>query len=152
MSATQAERVFARASSLMEVRGANTLREKLKGMHFGLVTEHPDSPDSLRFIAAATGLGAQVAQIRPSLARLGAEDDIEHTALWMGRLYDAIECQGLAAGIVKRMRAAAGVPVFDGVACDNALTAAWAIRLDTRGGDADGRHYLVQAALLELLE
>lgn len=146
------ERVLARARALKQASRAGSPMTPLKGKYFGLVSEHPDSPESLLFIAAATGLGAQVAQIRPSVARLGVDDDIEHAALWMGRLYDAIECQGLSDAIVKRMRAAAGVPVFDGMACDNQCTADCASQLDALPGDADGRRYLVQAALLELVD
>jgi ornithine carbamoyltransferase len=146
------EQLLARAQALKQAANAGKPPLPLKGKYFGLVSEQPDSEAALLFTAAAAGLGAQVAQIRPSVARLGADDDIEQAALWMGRLYDAIECQGVAAGVVRRMRAAAGVPVFDGMACDNPTAAAWASRLDGLDTDADGRRYLLQAALLALVD
>jgi ornithine carbamoyltransferase len=88
----------------------------LRGRNFGLITERGDSDEAGLFQRAAASLGARVALIRPSVAGLLGNNDVADTARWLGRLYDAIECQGLPGERVKRIRAGAGIPVFDDIA------------------------------------
>lgn len=145
------EQVQARARALQQAAHAGAPSVPLKGKYLGLISEHPESAAAQLFTAAAAGLGAQVSQIRPSVARLGAADDIEQAALWMGRLYDAIECQGLPPDIVRRIQAAAGVPVFDGLAASALAHAGRLLLADAQPGDGEGRLYLLQAVLLDLV-
>ena len=88
----------------------------LRGRNFGLVSMQHDSDEARLFERAASGLGARVAHIDPSVAGLLGVDDVSRTAAWLGRLYDAIECQGLPADRVAQLRASAGIPVFDHLA------------------------------------
>ncbi|HSW05913.1 ornithine carbamoyltransferase [Aquabacterium sp.] len=150
-SPAQREPVLARAMALKQAAREGLVQAPLRGKYFGLVSESPDSPEALLFVRAATELGAQVAQIRPSVARLDPSGDLEQTAQWLGRLYDAVECQGLAPGMVERMRAAANVPVLDGIACASHPIAAWIGQVDA-GSDSEGSRFLVQAALMDLVE
>ena len=70
------------------------------------------------------------------------------TARMLGRLYDAVECQGMAADLVHRLGADAGVPVYDAIASQRHPTA----KLDgLLGGDSpalDKRRFVLQAVLL----
>jgi len=147
--------VLARARALQQAALAGAPLQPLKGKYVGLISEDPDSPDAALFVAAAGGLGAQVAQIRPSVARLGTGSDVEPAAMWLGRLYDVVACEGLAPGTVRRIRAAAGVPVLDGLAGESHSMADRVHELDGCGGvgadDDEGRRFLLQALLLDLI-
>lgn len=87
----------------------------LRGKNLGLLCE-TDSSAATLFERAAIALGAQVVRIRPSAAGLLTPAERAPTARMLGRLYDAVECQGLAPALVQQLRSAAGVPVFDGLA------------------------------------
>lgn len=104
--------------------------------------------DAAQFRQAAEGLGAHVAHIRPSLTGLSTPLEVLRTARMLGRLYDAVECQGMAADLVQQLGDHAGVPVFDAVASRHHPTA----KLDALlGGDSpalDQRRFVLQAVLL----
>ena len=68
-------------------------------------------------------LGAQMAQIRPSLTKLSALPDLRRTARMPGRRYDAIECSGTMPHLVHQMGVDASVHVYDGVASPSHPTA-----------------------------
>ena len=73
------------------------------------------------------------------------------TARVLGRLYDGIECQGLAPELVRQLGRDAGVPVFDGLAAAHHPTAHLAQRLAGTGSLAKKRQLIVQAVLLSTL-
>ena len=110
--------------------------------------EADQSGDAALFRRAAVELGAHVAHIRPSLTELSTPQDVQHTARMLGRLYDAVECQGMAPDLVHQMGIDAGVPVYDGIASPRHPTA----KLDgLLGGDSsplDKRRFVLQAVLL----
>ena len=110
--------------------------------------EADESGDAALFRRAAVELGAHVAHIRPSLTEMSTPQDVQHTARMLGRLYDAVECQGMAPDLVHQMGIDAGVPVYDGVASPHHPTA----KLDgLLGGDSsplDKRRFVLQAVLL----
>lgn len=110
--------------------------------------EVEDSDDAALFRRAAGELGAHVAHIRPSLTELSTPPEVQKTARMLGRLYDAVECQGMAPDLVHQMGIDAGVPVYDGVASQHHPTA----KLDKLlGGDSsplDNRRFVLQAVLL----
>jgi len=135
-----------RALSLQSAARSGRTEPLLRGKHFALVSERQDSDAAERFYRAATELGAQVARIRPSVAGLLDAADVENTARWLGRLYAAVECQDLPAERVEQIRAAAGIPVLDGLGSDGADSGAG----ETLGDDAEGRRYLLQARLISL--
>ena len=91
----------------------------LRGRNFGLVSQQQDSDEARLFECAARALGAHVAHIDPEVAGLLGVDDLTLTARWLGRLYDAIECQGLPAERVEQIRASAGIPVFHHLAASS---------------------------------
>ena len=144
--------VLDNARALQLAAQVGDLRSLLRGRKFGLMCEIDDDSDSASdaalFRRAAVELGAHVAHIRPSLTELSTPQEVLHTARMLGRLYDAVECQGMAADLVHRLGADAGVPVYDAIASQGHPTA----KLDgLLGGDSsalDKRRFVLQAVLL----
>jgi ornithine carbamoyltransferase len=93
-------------------------------------------------------LGARVATIRPKLTAGSQPDEIQHTARVLGRLYDAVECQDMAETLVSAIARSAGIPVYDGLACERHPIAGLASRLGIDAPPAQQRALLLQAALL----
>ena len=142
--------VLYNARALQLAAQAGDLRTLLRGRKFGLLCEvdNDSASDAALFRRAAVELGAHVAHIRPSLTDLSTPQEVQNTARLLGRLYDAVECQGMASELVHQMGVDAGVPVYDGIASQCHPTA----KLDDLlGGDAsklDKRRFVLQAVLL----
>jgi ornithine carbamoyltransferase len=116
-------------------------RLPLRGRKLCLMAEDADSEAARLFRQAATGLGAHVAHVRPSLSELSTPQELRDTARMLGRLYDAIECQGMAAAVVRQLANEAGVVVFEGLA----------VRPDDDATSPDERSSRVQAGLMRTL-
>jgi ornithine carbamoyltransferase len=122
----------------------------LQGRRLGLMSATPDGEDARLFERAARGLGAYVALIAPPEAGVGPQqlDDIGRL---LGRLYEAVECQGLGPAVVDQLAAAGNVPVFDGLAD----ASHWLADLASDWADPaplpQRRCWLVQAMLLAAL-
>ena len=136
------------ARALGLAAAAGELQALLRGRKFGLLCEADGDGDGELFCRAATELGAHVAHIRPSLTALSTPHEVQHTARLLGRLYDAVECQGMAADLVQQVGVDAGVPVYDGVACQQHPTAKLADLLDGDACTLDKRRFVLQAVLL----
>jgi ornithine carbamoyltransferase len=120
----------------------------LRGRNLGLLCESEDADDAIRFRRAARNLGARVAFIRPRLFELSEPQTLRNTARMLGRLYDAVECQGLPADLVRQVGDEAGVPVYDGVASKRHPTASLAESLGGTRSLAENRQLVLQAALV----
>ena len=144
--------LIASARRLREAAAAGQARSLLRGKNIGLLCERPDGPEAVRFQLAAAELGATVARILPSLAALESEQQVADTARVLGRLYDALECQGLAPALVQQLQRDAGVPVFGGLGelghPIDALAAAWSAEEPPLAPEA-ARRYLLQASLMQ---
>ncbi len=146
--------VLDNARALQTAAQAGGAQALLRGRKFGLMCESDNENvsgsacDAALFRRAAVELGAHVAHIRPSLSELSTLLEVQHTARMLGRLYDAVECQGMAADLVHQLGIDAGVPVFDAIASKRHPTA----KLDALlGGDSpplDKRRFVLQAVLL----
>lgn len=136
----------ARALLLSAAAGAS--RALLRGRQFGLLCESDLETDAALFRQAATELGAKVAHIRPSLMALGTPQDIQRTAKMLGRLYDAVACQGLVPALVQQLAADAGVPVYADLASAQHATAKLVEQLEGEASDADKRLVILQAVLV----
>lgn len=88
----------------------------LRGMNIARLCEGVADAAAEAFDRAATELGAQVTQIRPSESLLAEAGDAKRTAGMLGRLYDAIDCSGLPNELLLTLEREAGVPVFNGLA------------------------------------
>ena len=96
-------------------------------------------------------MGAHVAHIRPSLTELSTLPDVQRTARMLGRLYDAIECQGMATELVHQVGVEAGVPVYDALASAKHPTARLADLLEGDASPPDKRRFVLQAVLLSTI-
>lgn len=146
--------VLEHARALQLAARSGGLPATLRGRNFGLMCE-ADSPrndsaanEAALFRRAAVELGAHVAYVRPSLSAASTPLDIQHTARLLGRLYDAVECQGMPARLVQQMGIDAGVPVYDGIACDSHPTAKLVVHLGGDSSPLDKRRFVLQAVLL----
>jgi ornithine carbamoyltransferase len=132
-------------------RAAEPRQTLLRGKKLALLCESEEGADATLFRDAASELGAHVSHIRPRLADLHQAEDLQHTARMLGRLYDGIECQGLAHDLVELVGREAGVPVYDGLASERHPTASLATML----GDAEPpkklRQLVLQTVLLSTL-
>jgi len=84
----------------------------LRGKHVAVFSQDGQSDVAQTFDQAATGLGARVSHLRPRpelLAAQGADVAV------LGRLYDAIEWEGLAPEAALRLQERTGIPVFNGL-------------------------------------
>ena len=125
--------------------------ELLRGKQLGLLRATGRRDETAVFLRAARALGARVAILQHGLCARTPAVEVRETARVLGRLYDAIECQGLGRRLVRRIEQAAGVPVFNGLGLPNHPSAAWLDRLPGPEADAEKRCFLVQARLLREL-
>jgi ornithine carbamoyltransferase len=138
-------------ANIRVLQRAEEARQKgslLRGKNIGLMCESEDAEEALLFRGAAADLGANVAHIRPSLSELSAPQVLRHTARLLGRLYDAVECQGLSAELVRLVASEASVPVYDGIACAHHLSTRLTRLLGDAGSAADMRRLVLQSVLV----
>jgi ornithine carbamoyltransferase len=69
----------------------------------------------------------------------------------LGRLYEAVECQGLEPALVQQIGQHAGIPVFDGAAMRGHPAEQLAELLGDKTPLADNRCFLLQALLLDAI-
>ena len=139
------------ARSLQRAAAAGDLPASLRGRKLGLLCEAGDSGDAALFRRAAVELGAQVAHIRPSLTELSTLPDVRRTAYTLGRLYDAVECQGMTSDLVHQIGVHPSVPIYDGVASQKHPTAKLVNLLDGDALNHDKRRFVLQAFLLSTI-
>jgi ornithine carbamoyltransferase len=110
-------------SSLLQTAGtlkaaavAGRPQQPLRGKNIAVMSEAADDQALQGLTAAASALGARVAHIRPSSSRITQPGESQETAQLLGRLYDAIDCEGLPPAVVRDLERGAGRPVFNGLA------------------------------------
>ena len=91
------------ARSLQRASAAGRVQPLLRGKNLGLLCADDTQAQALLFRQAASELGAHVAHIGMSLSECSAAQEVTHTARMLGRLYDAVECQGLPTAMVQQM-------------------------------------------------
>ncbi|MEP7058106.1 MAG: ornithine carbamoyltransferase [Caldimonas sp.] len=148
MSPRSAAALLDCARALQQAAEAGRTVPLLRGKNLGLMCASPDTPDAALFERAAAELGAQVAHIRPGLSASSTAQEVQHTARMLGRLYDAVECQGIASALVIRIGRQAGIPVYDALASQQYPTLQIAPSLDGDAARADNRRFVLQAVLL----
>lgn len=150
-AANDVDVVLEQAAALWRAGRGGQARPWLKGRRLGLLCDDAGSADALLFRRAADELGAHVSHVKPTLTERTPAREVEATAKLLGRLYDALECQGLAHDVVLQLRLAAGVPVFEGLATDQHPTAGWAARLGAEVPPDAARCAVIEAVLVETL-
>lgn len=126
-----------------------TTSRPLRGKNLGLLYETPSTAAQALFRSAAEELGARVGTMRSSLSLESPPQEVQHTARMLGRLYEAVECQGLDPALVRQIGEHAGIPVFDGAAMEDHPAVRLAEMLGERTSLADNQRFMVQALLLE---
>ena len=136
---------------LLQAPGApSRAKPLLRGKKLALLCDSEEGADAHLFRDAASDLGAHVSHIRPRFSDVRGPHDVEQTARLLGRLYDGIECQGLAPTLVEVVKREAGVPVYDGLASTNHPTVRLACLLSDDGAK-DVRQLVVQTCLVSTL-
>ena len=148
MSSSDITIVIDQAHALQRAAEAGTTRPMLRGVKFGLLCERDDSDDAMLFRRAAAELGAHVAHVHANLSELSTPGEVQHTARMLGRLYDAVECQGVSPRLIRQIAADADVPVFDGIASSLHPSAGLAAQLGNATTPRDNRRFVLQAVLL----
>jgi ornithine carbamoyltransferase len=138
-----------RALDLQRSRDRGIPQPLLRGKNIGLLCESDTDADAAMLRGAAVELGANVASIRPSLSNLSTPQDIARTARILGRLYDAVVCQGIAPHLVRQLRDDAGVPVLEGI--PSWIASAGSPPPTLQATPADSHRFMLQAALLTSL-
>lgn len=133
------------AAELHRAEEAGLAQPLLRGKHVALMCDDPQCEAAQLFQDAATRLGARVSRIRPDAAETGVAHG-ERDARALGLLYDAVECEHAPAEVAERLRRAAGVPVFNGVARPGHAL----MRLCSEPTEAE-RRSLVQSLLVRTL-
>ncbi|MBW8846586.1 MAG: ornithine carbamoyltransferase [Burkholderiales bacterium] len=142
--------LLARAKALQ--RDAAQLPKPLLGKRLGLMSAAPDSEDAQLFRQAAQELGAHVALIPAATEPLeGDADPLPGVGRLLGRLYDAVECQGLSEAVVNDLAAVARIPIYAGLAGHGHAIFRLARAWQTSAPLIQRRHWLVQATLLATL-
>jgi len=120
----------------------------LAGKHLCVLGAMTDGRDAVAFRDAARELGAQVTALHPGQLALRTPAEVARCARLLGRLYDAVECQGVAPDLVRDLREAADIPVYGGLATDGHVTAVLADDLDIDAPTALRRRRVLQAMLV----
>ena len=153
MSTRELATLVEHARVLQRSAEAGATQPLLRGRKFGLLDAagDADKDDIALFDRAAIELGAQVAHIRPYLTELSEPQEVEHTAHMLGRLYDAVVCQGMAPDLVRRLSAEAGIPIYDRIASPSRSLEKAAEMLGPAISAADKRRFLLQALLVSTM-
>jgi len=139
------------ARSLQRAAASGRVQPLLRGKNLGLLCADDTQAQALLFRQAASELGAHVAHIGMSLSEHSATQEVTHTARMLGRLYDAVECQGLGSAMVRQMAAVAGIAVYDGLACNEELISRLAAQLGIEAAAGENRRFVLQALLLHTI-
>ncbi|MGH6648267.1 hypothetical protein [Aquabacterium sp.] len=109
--------LWSMAESLQSMRDTSAMPGLLKGANIALVCQEQDaaSEDARVFERAATQLGARVARIRSADVGQAGPADLGAMARLFGRLYDAVECQGVDEHVIQQLEAQAGIVVYHGI-------------------------------------
>lgn len=139
------------ARSLQRASAAGRVQPLLRGKNLGLLCADDTQAQALLFRQAASELGAHVAHIGMSLSECSAAQEVTHTARMLGRLYDAVECQGLPTAMVQQMAEVSGIAVYDGLASNERLISRLAAQLGDEASAGDNRRFVLQALLLHTI-
>jgi len=140
--------VLTTARDLHRAAAARALPPLLAGKHLCMLGAVADGGDADAFGDAARELGAQVTALNPDRLALRTPAEVARCARLLGRLYDAVECQGVPPGLVGELQEAADIPVYGGLAGDDHVSAVLADNLDIDAPAATRRRRVLQAMLV----
>lgn len=135
------------ARALREAHRSKRPQALLRGKYIALLGSGPEA-EAVLFHSAATDLGARVTRVQTGLSSDSADKEVQDVAGMLGRLYDAVECNGLPVDIVQRLADVVDVPVFERLASPAHPTARLADLLGPEAAPGENRRFVLQAALL----
>jgi ornithine carbamoyltransferase len=91
--------------------------QALRDKNLAVLCENPECPGFDSFRRAAAALGARVTHIRPSEALTTSTHGSDAVGNLLGRLYDAIDCHGVAPEVIDWLARTSGKPVFNELGC-----------------------------------
>lgn len=147
----KAASVLRRALQLQQAALEGRTAALLSGKNLALLYEAQFDEAQKLFRRAAEELGGRVAVMHSTLSLDSANQEVQDTARILGRLYDAVECQGMEAALVARIGQCAEVPVFDGAATQGHAVTRLAELLGDETPLADNRRFALQALLLDTI-
>ena len=152
LEAADAHMLLERARALRRAAKSGGGVRPLRGKHIALLCARPDGANAREFDTAARELGARVSRVE-SGADWARDDAAPEAAHLLARLYDAIGCEDVPAGLASRLEQRVGLPVFDGLASDAHPVAQLVPRFaaDAAHPDPLDRRFLLQAVLVEAL-
>jgi ornithine carbamoyltransferase len=151
LSPSDEKSLLDQARSLQLAAASGRVQALLRGKNLGLLCADDTRQQALLFRQAASELGAHVAHIGMSLSEASDPQEVAHTARMLGRLYDAVECQGLDSALVQQIADVAGIAVYDGLASDDGLISRLAAQLGNEAAAAENRRFVLQALLLHTI-
>ncbi|WP_290661958.1 hypothetical protein [Aquabacterium sp.] len=160
LNAQQVEALRCVADSLAAPSTGGAPQMLLRGKNIALVCGQSDLDDASVFERAAIGLGARVARIRSSDAGLAPGAELIATARMLGRLYDAVECQGVDDEVLAQLEQHASTVVYKAIGSprhdafrqfDHIRRQALAHLASTAHDEQGCREAFIQAVLLSTL-
>lgn len=145
-----ADGLLASARALRDASRSQRREALLRGKYIAMLGGGPDAEVEL-FQGAAAELGARVTRVATGLSGDSADKEVSDVAGMLGRLYDAVDCNGLPAGVAQRLAGAAKVPVFERLASPAHPTARLAELLGPEAAPGENRRFVLQAALIGAL-
>lgn len=139
--------LLASARALRDAHRAERRQALLRGKYIAVLGDGSAAEEAL-LQGAATELGARVTRVATGLSGSSAEKELHDVAGMLGRLYDAVECQGLPSEVVQRLAHAVDVPVFERLASPAHPTARLADLLGPETAPGENRRCVLQAALI----
>ena len=139
------------AADLRRSAGAGTPQRPLRGKNIALLAPSADLPAAEAATRAAQALGAQVVHVRPDTLPPMDAPAFAVTVGLLGRLYDAVVAEGVPAGLVRRLEAAADRPVLDDIAGDGHALRTLANAMSRLDGASDHHDWLLQALLVHAM-
>lgn len=116
MGAAELAALVARARQLQQAAASpQGVPPLLRGKHIALLCRDRTERDARNFEQLATQLGARLSWIRSNELDWNPAGAALSPAGLLGRLYDAVECQGLNADRCRELERHSGLVVFDGI-------------------------------------
>lgn len=112
-------RLFDAAQVRRAAEDVGLVQRPLEGKHLALLAPPSWADRACGLREAAAGLGLRVSPLRADEACAGGPANLAETMRLLGRLYDAVACDGMSAAVVQALQRHAGLPVLDGWSADD---------------------------------
>ncbi len=143
--------ILERARTLQHRGWHPSLRTQLKGMKLASLSARAADAAPM-FREVATAMGADVMRVPSTLSLRQSPKEIRRTAHVLGRFYDAVNCEGIDADLVRLLQTGADTPVFDDLCSMRHCIARLADLLDPACSIEENHRWVVMGALVAALD